>query len=84
MKQRNWKPDGSDLMEEAELYFKEAKQTGTWGKKAANGEFMYAFQATKDDGKGKPQYHDEDDEEEYQTEIAALTAQLKQYNENMK
>ncbi len=55
MKQRNWKPDGSDLMEEAELYFKEAKQTGKWGKKAANSEVMYAFQATKDDGKRKPQ-----------------------------
>ena len=84
MKQRNWKPDGSDLMEEAELYFKEAKQTGKWGKKAANSEFMYAFQATKDDGKRKPQSHEGDDEEESQTEIAALTAQLKQYNENMK
>ncbi len=30
-------------MEEAELYFKEAKQTGKWGKKAENTEAMYAF-----------------------------------------
>ncbi len=70
-------------MEEAELYFKEAKQTCKWGKKAANSEVMYAFQATKDDGKRKPQSHEGDEEEESQTEIAALTAQLKQYNENM-
>jgi len=43
---------------------------------------MYAFQATKDDG--KTQNYDEDEEEEDQSEIAVLTAQLKQYNENMK
>ena len=61
-------------MEEAELYFKEAKQTGRWGKKAANTETMYAFQATRDDGKKKPQHHDGDEEEDH-SEIAALTTQ---------
>jgi hypothetical protein len=81
--QRNWKEDGSDLMEEAELYFKEAKQTGRWGKKAAITEISYAFQATRDDGKRKPRHH-VGDEEEGQSEIAALTTQLRQYNENMK
>jgi hypothetical protein len=70
-------------MEEAELYFKEAKQTGRWGKKAANTETTYAFQATKDDVKKKPQHHDGDEEED-QSEVAALTTQLKQYNENKK
>jgi hypothetical protein len=84
MKQKNWKQDGSDLMEEAELYFKEAKQTGRWGKRAANTETVYAFQATREDSKRKFKNHDEDEEETSQSEIAALTAQLKQYNENMK
>jgi hypothetical protein len=84
MRQRNWKEDGSDLMDEAELYFKEAKQTGKWGKKAANTETMYAFQATRDDGKRKHKHHDVDKEETNKSEMAALTAQLKEYNENKK
>jgi hypothetical protein len=74
MKQRNWRPDGSDLMEKEELYFKEAKQTGRWGKKAANIETMYALQATKDDGKRKHNDHEDDEKEINQSEIAALAA----------
>ena len=50
MRKLDWKEDGSDLMEEAELYYKEAKQTGKWGKKASNNDTMYAFQETKEDG----------------------------------
>jgi hypothetical protein len=45
---------------------------------------MYAFQATKDDGKRKPQHLTGDKEEIDQSEIAALTTQLKQYNESKK
>jgi hypothetical protein len=84
MKQKNWKEDGSDLMEEAELYYKEAKQTGKWGKKASNIDTMYAFQATKVDGKRKHDESEEDEEETSLSEIAALTAQLKEYNEAKK
>jgi hypothetical protein len=73
MRQRNWKEDGSDLMEEAELYYKEAKLTGKWGKKAPNIDTMYAFQETKDDGKRKHKTQYEDEEETDQTEISALT-----------
>jgi hypothetical protein len=36
-------------MEEAELYFKEAKLTESWGKKSSNVDTMYAFQGTRDD-----------------------------------
>jgi hypothetical protein len=68
-------------MEEAELCFKEAKQTGIWDKKAANIDTMYAFQATKVDGKRKHNKNKEEDEETNQSEIAALTAELKEYNE---
>jgi hypothetical protein len=84
MRQKNWKEDGSDLMEEAELYYKEAKQTGKWGKKASNIDTTYAFQATKDDGRRKHKTQYKDEEETSQSEIAALTTQLKQYNENKK
>ncbi len=31
VRKKDWKEDGSDLMEEAELYYKEAKSTGSWG-----------------------------------------------------
>ena len=33
VRKKDWKEDGSDFMEEAELYYKEAKSNGTWGKK---------------------------------------------------
>ncbi len=87
VRKMRWKEDGSDMMEEAELYFKEAKQTGTWGKKPSNVDTMYAFQGTKED-----QYEDEVKEKdrklltvrETQSEIATLTAQVKQFNENNK
>jgi hypothetical protein len=86
MRQKDWKEDGSDMMEEAELYYKEAKQTGNWGKKSSNVDTMYAFQATRDDG-----YDDEVEMDrklvaikDNQSELAVLTAQLKQYNENNK
>jgi hypothetical protein len=48
---------------------------------------MYAFQATKVDGKNGKRKHNEnkeDKEETNQSEIAAFTAQLKEYNEAKK
>jgi hypothetical protein len=61
--------------EEAEVFYKEAKQTNKRGKKSLNAGTMYAFQATRDDGNkddverkpvAKNDYH-------YQSESAALT-----------
>ncbi len=50
VRKKDWKEDGSDLMEEAELYYKEAKSNGSWGKKLPNMDAMsmYAFQATNE------------------------------------
>jgi hypothetical protein len=83
VRQRDWKEDGSDLMEEAELFYKEAKQTNKWGKKVPNADTMYAFQATTEDDEPeeerKPKPH-----KGHQSELAALTAQLKQFNNNNK
>jgi len=85
MKQRDWKEDGSDLMDEAELYYKEAKQTHRWGKKntkETDDEPMYAFQAYGEDGQHKSRSISRHPKSK--SEIAALTAQLKQYNKNIK
>ena len=49
VRKKDWKEDGSDLMEEAELFYTEAKQTNKWGKKAPNVDTVYAFQATTED-----------------------------------
>ncbi len=48
VRKKDWKEDGSDLMEEAELYYKEAKSTGSRGKKTSNVDTMamYAFGTT--------------------------------------
>ncbi len=64
LRQRDWKEDGSDLMEEAELFYKEAKQTNKWGKKVPNADTMYAFQATTED--------DEPEEERNQNLIRVI------------
>jgi len=93
VRKKDWKEDGSDLMEEAELYYKEAKSNGTWGKKASNTDTMYAFQATRDED---PEYQAQMDSDTKQiammhtpafdniSEVTALTAQLKQFNDNNK
>jgi hypothetical protein len=46
-KQIDWKPDGSDLMEEAEQYYMELKTTRNWGHIGKSSE-IYALQATED------------------------------------
>ncbi len=93
VRKKDWKEDGSDLMEEAELYYKEAKSNGTWGKKASYTDTMYAFQATRDED---PEYQSQMDSDTKQiammhtpdfdniSELTALTAQLKQFNDNNK
>ncbi len=81
VRQRDWKEDGSDLMEEAELYYKEAKQTNRWGKKVTNVDAMYAFQAPTEDDEPEEDRKPKPRKGNY-TELAALTAQLKQFNEH--
>jgi hypothetical protein len=93
VRKKDWKEDGSDLMEETELYYKEAKSYGTWGKKASNADTMYAFQAIRDED---PEYQAQMDRDTKQiammhtptfdniSEVTTLTAQLKQFNENNK
>ncbi len=40
MRQNGWKEDGSDLMEEGKLFYKEARQTNKWGKNSSNLEMI--------------------------------------------
>jgi hypothetical protein len=46
MSKLDWKQDGSDLMEEAEIYYQEAITTHRWGRKAYRNDAQYAFKAT--------------------------------------
>ncbi len=93
VRKKDWKDDGSDLMEEAELYYKEAKSTRSWGKKSSNVDTMamYAFQATEDstdETDWKSAYENELKkaataslrcDTDALSEVAAFTAQLKQF-----
>jgi len=36
MRKLDWKQDGSDLMEEAEIYYQEAINSHKWGRKSLN------------------------------------------------
>jgi hypothetical protein len=47
MRKLDWKQDGRNLMEEAELYYQEAFNTYRWGKQAHRQEVIFAFKATR-------------------------------------
>jgi hypothetical protein len=51
MRKLDWKQDGSDLMEEAEIYYKEAMNTHRWGRKTYRPDVQYAFKSTTSDDK---------------------------------
>jgi len=42
----DWKQDGSDLMEEAEIYYKEAMNNHRWVRKTYRPDVQYAFKST--------------------------------------
>ena len=83
MKQIDWKEDGSDLMDSAEIYYKEAINTHRWGRKTQKQDFQYAFQAvgsgedTEVEKEEKPKAKSK--EQSYEDTIKALTAQLQEY-----
>jgi hypothetical protein len=77
MRKLDWKQDGSDLIEEAEIYYQEAINTHRWGKKAYRHDVQYAFKATNsemetEEEKEKPQANS------YEEMIKALAAQLQE------
>jgi hypothetical protein len=79
MRKLDWKQDGSDLMEEAEVYYQEAINTHKWGRKTYKPDVHYAFKSTTSEDELTEVEKTEDKSKKYQDEIKALTAQLKEY-----
>ena len=78
MRKIDWKEDGSDLMEEAEIYYQEAINTHKWGKKIHKPYVQYAFKAT-DSGSETEVEVTKPAATSYEDTIKALSAQLEQY-----
>ena len=76
MRKIDWKEDGSDLMEEAEVYYQEALTTHRWGKRSKP-EVTYAFKAM--DSLPETEEEVEKPKHTYEDTIKDLTEQLKQY-----
>ena len=78
LRKLDWKEDGSDLMEEAEIYYQEAVNTHRWGKKAHKPHVQYAFKAT-DSGSETEEDTRKPAATSYEDTIKALSAQLEKY-----
>jgi hypothetical protein len=79
MRKLDWKQDGSDLMEEAEVYYQEAINTHKWGKRTHKPDVHYAFKSTTSEDEGTEVEKEDDKSKKYQDDIKALTAQLREY-----
>jgi hypothetical protein len=77
-KQIDWKEDGSDLMDQAEVYYQEAVNKNRWGKKPHKYSPIYAFKVEESDNEEdmKPKSVNT-----YEETIKALKAQLKECTE---
>jgi hypothetical protein len=75
MRKLDWKQDGSDLMDEAEIYYLEAINTHRWGRKAYKQDVQYAFKATSSETETKEE-KEKPKNNSYEEMIKALTAQL--------
>jgi hypothetical protein len=78
MRKIDWKEDGSDLMEDAEIYYQEAINTHKWGRRANRQEVQYAFKVVDSETETEGE-KDKPKEESYEETIKALTAQLQEY-----
>jgi hypothetical protein len=77
MRKLDGKQDGSDLMEEAEIYYQEAINTHRRGKKAYRHDIQYAFKATNSETETKEE-KEKTQANSYEEMIKALTAQLQE------
>jgi hypothetical protein len=77
MRKLDWKQDGSDLMEEAEIYYQEAINTHRLGRKAYRHDVQYAFKATNSETETKEE-KEKPKANSYDEMIKALTAQLQE------
>jgi hypothetical protein len=77
MRKLDWKQDGSDLMDEAEIYYLEAINTHRWGRKAYRQDVQYAFKATNSEIETKEE-KEKPKNNSFEEMITALTAQLQE------
>jgi hypothetical protein len=80
MRKLDWKEDGSDLMEEAEIYYQEALNTHRWGKRTHRQEVQYAFKAisSETENEAETEVKEKLTINSYEEIIKALTAQLQE------
>jgi hypothetical protein len=78
MRKIDWKEDGSDLMDDAEIYYQEAINTHKWGRKAQRQEVQYAFEAVESEVETEVE-KEKSKVQSYEDTIKALTTQLQEY-----
>jgi hypothetical protein len=78
MRKIDWKEDGSDLMDDAEIYYQEAINTHKWGKKVHRQEVQYAFEAVESEVETEVE-KEKAKVQSYEDTIKALTTQLQEY-----
>ena len=78
MRKIDWKEDGSDLMDDAEIYYQEAINTHKWGRKAHKQEVQYAFEAVESEVEREVE-KEKSKVQSYEDTIKALTTQLQEY-----
>jgi hypothetical protein len=66
-------------MEEAEIYYQEAMKTHRWGRKTYRPDVQYAFKSTTSDDEWTDIEKEKNESRNYEDEIKALTAKLKEY-----
>jgi hypothetical protein len=79
MRKLDWMQDGSDLMDEAEIYYQEAMNTHRWGRKTYRPDVQYAFKSTTSDDEWTDVEKERNESRNYEDEIKALSAKLKEY-----
>jgi hypothetical protein len=79
MRKLDWKQDGSDLMEEAKIYYKEAMSTHRWRKETYRPDVQYAFKSTTSDDEWTEVEKVKTESRTCEDEIRALTAKLNEF-----
>jgi hypothetical protein len=77
MRKLDWRQDGSDLMDEAEIYYLEAINTHRWGRRTYRQDVQYAFRATNSETETEEE-KEKSKSNNYEEMIKALTVQLQE------
>jgi hypothetical protein len=77
MRKLDWKQDGSDLLDEAEIYYLEAINTHRWGRRTYKQDVQYAFKVTNSETETEEE-KEKPNNNSYEEMIKALTVQLQE------